>query len=277
MAWTDAYFGRYASTPFGVHVDGASNFTFGIDGYKSLYLWEPDYYHARMASAGAHGYQEFIADAIKLTVGPGEVIYWPSRFYHVAIPDNRFSVTMNFAFYPELDHGSWLERAFKAMTAGTSSKQAPFHGLKLPDALAAACASARQAFSTGEFERQMLREVIAHGTRFGFHEPPPLRSPTALEPGAIVARAADICLVCVPDGHGSSILSSNGHALGVPESAALRTLIEALNSGERVEVDSVTRGIVEQLYVWGAVERCGAQGENDGTQAGTRKASSPSD
>jgi 50S ribosomal protein L16 3-hydroxylase len=256
MAWTDAYFGRYASTPFGVHVDGASNFTFGVDGYKSLYLWEPDYYHAHMARAGVHGYREFIADATKLTVGPGEVIYWPSRFYHVAIPDNRFSVTMNFAFYPELDHRSWLERAFMAMTSGTSSKQTPFHGLKLPDGLAAACASAERALSTGAFERQMLRELVAHCTRFGFHEAPPLRRPSALEPGARVRQTADISLVCVPDGHGSSILSANGHVLDVPESDGVGALVGALNSGQRIDVDSVTLGIFEQLYAWGAVERC---------------------
>ena len=44
MSWTDAYFGRYRSTPFGVHLDGASNFTFGVSGYKTFYLWEPDYF-----------------------------------------------------------------------------------------------------------------------------------------------------------------------------------------------------------------------------------------
>jgi hypothetical protein len=259
MAWTDAYFGRYASTPFGVHLDGASNFTFGVHGYKSLYLWEPEYYHAHMASAGAYDFDRFLPDAIKLTVGPGEVIYWPHRFYHIAIPDNRFSVTMNFAFYAERDHASWLQEAFRETIAGTHSKQPPLHGLKLPDQLAAACGAVVAKVSEGEFERHLLKELVAHCTRFGFLESPPLSSIGRIERGTKVFRTVDTLLVCVPDGRGSLILSSNGHTSDVPERESTRALINALNSGERVNVDSENHGILRRLHQWGAVERFWAE------------------
>jgi hypothetical protein len=96
--YADVYVGRYGATPFGVHLDGASNFTFGLVGKKTLYLWEPSYYHAEMERA-SRSLSDFIPDAMTLPVGPGQLIYWPSRMWHVADSHGELTMTANIAFY----------------------------------------------------------------------------------------------------------------------------------------------------------------------------------
>ncbi len=255
MAWTDAYFGRYCSTPFGVHLDGASNFTFGVCGRKTFYLWEPEYFHAHMATEGPHGYAPFLPAATKLTVGPGEVIYWPSRFYHVAVPDGRFSVTMNFAFYPELPQPLWLERAFRRGVPAGLPAQGPLAGPRTPRDLARAARGVADHVSGGGLRRDLLTSLVAHCTGLGFTEPPPLRGAVVLEEGDRVTRTAHVTLACVPDECGGLIVSSNGYASNLPDAAPVRRAIDELDAGERVAADSETRALLQQLFAWGAVER----------------------
>jgi hypothetical protein len=98
-AWSDVYMGNYATSPFGVHLDGASNFTFGIHGRKTLYLWEPKFYRAHQQAFASGHWRDFICDSIILDVRAGEMIYWPARFWHVADSHGELSVTVNIAFY----------------------------------------------------------------------------------------------------------------------------------------------------------------------------------
>lgn len=255
MSWTDAYFGRYRSTPFGVHLDGASNFTFGVSGYKTFYLWEPDYFRQHMAARSAHDFADFIPDALKLTVGPGEVIYWPSRFYHVAVPDGQFSVTMNLAFYPEQPQAAWLQRAFQSMLSDLTALQGPLYGFELPESLSDSCATAVERVASGVLQRELLEALIAHRTRFGFADPPPLRPGSELAAGDRFVRAPEVELVCVPDQLGEWIVGANGYSLRLPANDWVQSTIRQLNSGERVSIQPHTQPLFDLLYRFGAVER----------------------
>ena len=255
MSWTDAYFGRYRSTPFGVHLDGASNFTFGVTGHKTFYLWEPDYYRQHMVARSVHDFADFIPDALKLTVGPGEVIYWPSRFYHVAVPDGQFSVTMNLAFYPEQPQSAWLTRAFQSAIVDITDPQGPLQGYELPQELSRSCATVVERIASGALQGELLEALVAHRTRFGFADPPPLREATELAVGDRFVRAPELELVCVPDGLGSWIIGANGYSLRLPANDWAQSTIEQLNAGARVVVQPDTQRLLDLLYRCGAVER----------------------
>jgi 50S ribosomal protein L16 3-hydroxylase len=255
MAWSDAYFGRYTATPFGVHLDGASNFTFGIDGYKTLYLWEPEFFEANMKGAGVHDYQPFVPRATKLTVGPGELIYWPGRYYHIAVPDGVFSVTVNFAFYAQESQGAWLERAFSDVIADIETQQSPFHASTLPRDLAELCRSTVAKVASGALERQLLKRVVEHRTRLGFYDAPPPRASVSFEVGDRVVLTPDCELVSVPDGSGSVIVSANGHSIVLPDVEKLQATMKVLESGQPLVVDAETKTLTEELFRWAAVER----------------------
>jgi 50S ribosomal protein L16 3-hydroxylase len=98
-AWCDIVIGRYDCTPFGVHLDGASNFAFGIEGIKTIYLWEPEFYQREMAHRDPYDYRRYLSKAIALDITPGKMIYWPSQYWHVAESNGELSVVLNLAFY----------------------------------------------------------------------------------------------------------------------------------------------------------------------------------
>ena len=254
-AWTDTYFGRYAATPFGVHLDGASNFTFGVDGEKTLYLWEPEFYHAHMKGCSPHDYEPFAAEATKLTVRAGEVIYWPGRFFHIAVPDGRFSVTANFAFYPDGRQRTWLERAFADLAAEVDGAQPPFDGPAVPAPLAASVRALVARAAGGELERKLRRRLVEHTTRLGLADPRPLRDPVRYEPGDRVVRTSETELVQVSDGAGSVFVAAHGHSLVVAESDPLLAALRVLDAGRVVTVTAETRAAIEAMHTWGAIER----------------------
>jgi hypothetical protein len=99
--WVDAYVGRYARTPFGTHLDGASNFTLGVKGTKDLHLWEPEEYWSAYAEAGGQpaDLESRLGPGRVMSVVPGRVVYWPARYWHVAVPGAGLSVTLNIACY----------------------------------------------------------------------------------------------------------------------------------------------------------------------------------
>jgi hypothetical protein len=103
--WVDAYVGEYSQTPFGVHLDGASNFTLGVVGNKTLRLWEPEEYWSKPPSR-----RGLLEGGRDLVVTPGRTIYWPARFWHVALPGEGLSVTLNVAAYWSDPPGSPDER-----------------------------------------------------------------------------------------------------------------------------------------------------------------------
>jgi hypothetical protein len=256
-AWTDTYFGRYTATPFGVHLDGASNFTFGVDGEKTLYLWEPDFYHAHMKGCSPHDYAPFAEQATKLTVAAGEVIYWPGRFFHIAVPDGRFSVTANFAFYPRGAARTWLERALSDLAAEIDGSQQPFPSAAaaVPSALAESARLLSARAAAGEIERRLLRRIVEHTTRLGLADPPPPRLGARFEPGDRIVQTRDSELRVVADGAGSVIVSANGYARLVPESDPLLATLRVLEAGRIGNVTLETRAAIEEMFGWGALER----------------------
>jgi hypothetical protein len=254
-AWTDTYFGRYTATPFGVHLDGASNFTFGIDGEKTLFLWEPSFYDAHMKGCSPHDYEPFAAQATKLTVGPGEVIYWPGRFFHIAVPDGRFSVTANFAFYPAGRQKTWLERALSDLAADIDGSQPPIMDASVPAPLAASARALVAQAAGGGLERRLLRRIVEHTTRLGLPDPRPLRAAVRYEPGDRVVQTRETDLTRVSDGAGAVFVAAHGHSLIVPEDDPLLATLRALCAGQIATVTAETRGALEALHTWGAVER----------------------
>ena len=93
------YVGNYDATPFGVHIDAGDNFTIGIVGKKTYFVWEPDVYLAHEASFKAGRWRDLVGLGTKLTIAPGQIMYWPRRLYHIAAPDGELTVSASLASY----------------------------------------------------------------------------------------------------------------------------------------------------------------------------------
>src|SRR5207245_3009425 len=87
-------------TPFGIHRDPASNFTLVVQGRKRMRLW-PEAFFTRRPPMDAESYAAHLGQALTLEGEPGDLLYWPSSYWHVAESDGDLSVTMNICLYLE--------------------------------------------------------------------------------------------------------------------------------------------------------------------------------
>lgn len=288
-AFCDVYVGRYRSTPFGIHIDGASNFTFGIEGKKTLYLWEPELYHAKIAHLETVDYRDFLKDAIALTVGPGEIIYWPSRYWHIAEPSTELSVTMNVAYYGSYTPAAAGQRAVElaatarlaarrralgepedgAIATGLSAKGArsvvrglpystkPSPDLRVPTELRKAVDETVRELPA-RLHDDVTRGFVGHVTRLGFdHAPPLAREAPRLARGARVRR---VCLDPVRIARlrsGALVCAANGHTRELADRPWVHALVRALNVRDAVRVDehpAAAKTFLQTLLTWRAID-----------------------
>ena len=89
---------RYAVSPFAVHKDPNSVFTFMIRGKKTLRVWPFEAFaHRTQRPFARHrqlnlydfDYRPFQDTGIPLIGEPGDVLYWPSTYWHVGETDNE--------------------------------------------------------------------------------------------------------------------------------------------------------------------------------------------
>jgi hypothetical protein len=269
--WCDAYVGRYDRTPFGVHLDGASNFTFGLIGSKTLHLWEPEFYLARMRHADKFDFRRFVPHATSLTVSAGETIYWPGRFYHVAEPGGRFSVTMNVALYPRKPEEGFLHRAFEANVGDKESALPAFRGVGPSPALRRLARATARKMSADAFEHAVARKAAEHCTRLGFPDSPQGREKRRIGPRQQLALAAGCRIVCF-DTAVATVVSANGRSLELKKHCKLQRAVAEVNRGRplcltdlrRLIGERRARALIEALWWWRAVDLSPA-----GTRAGT--------
>jgi ribosomal protein L16 Arg81 hydroxylase len=99
------FMGDYERTPVGIHQDPHGTFVFVIEGRKRFRAWPGDYFPDAEKTTGRLRYRQFLADAVTLEGAAGDLIYWPSSYWHIGEPVGGFSVTLNvgvFGAVPEL-------------------------------------------------------------------------------------------------------------------------------------------------------------------------------
>lgn len=105
----DTFAGTYRATPFGIHRDNASVFSFCLIGRRTVMLWEPDHFSPGdpdLTKPDAKIIDRHADDALQLRLEPGIGAYWPSGYWHVVLSDgNPFVVAQASAYYDPADLG----------------------------------------------------------------------------------------------------------------------------------------------------------------------------
>jgi hypothetical protein len=256
-AWCDAVVGRYACTPFGVHLDGASNFAFGIEGTKTIHLWEPEFYQREMAQADPYDYRRYLSDALSLEISPGKMVYWPSRFWHVAESNGEFSAVMNIAFYI---NGSASEPLLEELGSQLRSRLGvaerisllPFNQTNEMENARHAPLSLRQSFETlkrvaeGGWSEQALASLwLRRLTGLGFRRSVLLKPGNTLKSRDFVCGDSRYPILYVKLADNSLVCSANGHTLRTTSHPSVIKLIEHLNSGLATPVGDLVKSYAD--------------------------------
>ena len=245
------FFGNYDKTPRGIHKDPVDIFLFVIEGRKKMYLWPEEFFQegdhdARLDS----DFAVLRRDAIVLEGEPGDVIYWPSGYWHVGESVGGLSLSLSLALKPlqpsseildhlkqyieEFVHASLDEGHFPTTPEELEESAAMIAGVtKL--ALKALQKATRDSDFAEAIQVSWLDRLTASGSD---PVPPPLPL-KALADEAFVQGAPEYPILWIPLADHHVACSANGHAFTVPADPKIIKLLERLNSGETLQVKTL--------------------------------------
>ncbi|HEY8150067.1 MAG TPA: cupin domain-containing protein [Vicinamibacteria bacterium] len=278
----DVFVSNRRRTPFGIHRDPASNFTFVLEGRKTMRLWPQDAFarRPRMDAEGDAGYGE---QTLTLEGEAGDVLYWPSSYWHVADSTGELSATLNVSLYldatadapgfPGLDLVSQRARAIvgrrlRGRRPPATCEAGPLGAAGLPEAIGQVLEAYEQIGREGALARDVIGVWLARLSAGGFDKVPPPLPAAPLQDRDEVWLDPAFPILCRPIG-GEVALSAQGRTVFWPRaSAALVALVDRLNRGERVEVGRLLReltssraavaafkSLLEMLASWRCLQR----------------------
>ncbi|MET9662310.1 cupin domain-containing protein [Streptomyces sp. NPDC006510] len=80
-AITTLFHGTYEHSPVGVHKDRFATFMFGLKGRKRMRFWPERPWNEPVSTVLDYG--RYRDGSFEAEVGPGDLLYWPSGYYHV--------------------------------------------------------------------------------------------------------------------------------------------------------------------------------------------------
>lgn len=214
--YVDFFYGNYSSAFTGIHKDTQEIIAFVIHGKKRILAWPFDYFLSRVEGLG-HGDRYFNRrldvdprkyrkDAIVLDAQAGDVIYWPSDYWHVA----------------EGKPGT-----FSAMLS---------LGITRPDGPREASPFTRALTRPGPCSRQIAgaESQLRWATGYGFELGGPIAEKSVPGIFRVIRKKNSVILWTKDESRGRLLVSTNGHALSLPFSPALVKLLAALARDEAV-------------------------------------------
>jgi 50S ribosomal protein L16 3-hydroxylase len=272
-AITTLFHGTYEHSPVGVHKDRFATFMFGLRGLKRMRFWSRRPWQQQVTTI--LDYQEHIPSSFAAEVEPGDLLYWPSSYYHVGesagtepatsvntgIPREEHTVAYELEellvdLDPAMlvDAGSTAAR-LPAVTAPLLSPGASADGL-LPPTLPPALDQAARIFreTARELHGRLTRVSLQRWTAGGFQPVPPSAPIRPLSNDTVV-RGDDRFPVEFTD----DMCAANGHAVSTDlPPPTVRSVLERLRSGQTVRVGDVPpeiRRLLEQLESFRGITR----------------------
>ncbi|PYC87411.1 hypothetical protein C7C46_04850 [Streptomyces tateyamensis] len=232
--------GSYATGPTRIHKDTADVFLYVAQGVKTMLLWPYEVLvdQAPPDSDPEHNFvplkvtpDEIAAEPLRLTGGPGEVLYWPASYWHCAESDGRPSLSLHLATHRYRDLAPVWAGAFAGAGIGAdlpphwevSERALGGETLMFGQQTAAAATSAVHQWS------------LARHSTANFQILPDLSPRSGSEPTARRARAVQRFPVswAVDAGQPEElIVAANGLSLRVASQPATIELLTALASLE---------------------------------------------
>jgi 50S ribosomal protein L16 3-hydroxylase len=92
-AITTLFHGDYEATPTGVHRDRFTTLLFALAGRKRMRFWPVRPWTEPVTTMTR--YDAYLATSFAVEVGPGDVLYWPSSYFHIGESAGGMSTSVN--------------------------------------------------------------------------------------------------------------------------------------------------------------------------------------
>jgi 50S ribosomal protein L16 3-hydroxylase len=258
------FLGNYEKTPLGIHADEYTIFLFVVDGRKKIYLWPEQYFRDRFDERRDLDFQILRKDAITLEGEVGDVLFWPSSYWHVGESVGGLSVTLSLGLMP-VDPGQQVwdhlrsnmdaivgnalypDGASGYLTEASNRQETISKVFKL------ATNVLRNTGRDPNFGMNLEGALLNRLTGGGFKKlPPPLPLKT-LSDGDFVRGCPAYPIVWVPTADQHIVCSANGHSFTIPADSQVIKMLDQLNGGEALLV----RDLIEKYAgtrEWDGVE-----------------------
>jgi len=250
-AFLDLFYGRYSSNFTGLHKDTQEIFAFVVRGQKRMLAWPFDYFLSRSKEVSAGDryfnkrlkldHRKYRRDAIVLDAEAGDVIYWPSDYWHVAESrSDKFSAMLSLGILQTtsgLSEGAGPENQFRETIARTGTGQ-------LLNPSAPVSQDLSSVVEDGDAARR-LRWL----TGFGFEIGGPILdagrkdAKTAI---TVVKNQSGLIYWKILTAEKRILVSASGHSITLSYSRRVLDLLENLAAGETVSLPSPEKSAEEK-------------------------------
>ena len=249
----DLFMGKYPASPSGIHKDSAS-LCFITEGRKRILVWPYETFTDLPGVRADDPYSQtsyFLGDratlddwresAIVLEGGPGDVLYWPSHYWHIGVDADDISVMVTLAFFLPDNIAVPLERAYErtflrnrrlysthTRPFGFDPENSCFSAIDSPEKSALQLNRDIQAVFQDEL-KSLTRSWSLKSSMFGFDLPPEFPTLPSLE--AKQYRISDHGQAAVFDNGSSYEVHATGHTFHIEFlHDELRTILKRINS-----------------------------------------------
>ncbi len=283
-AITVLFHGNYEYTPVGVHKDRYSTFLFAVAGKKRMRFWSERPWTEPAMSM--RDYRRHLGTSFAVDVEPGDILYWPSDYYHVGEScDGGVTTSVNVGI-PRTGHSAfaalqdlWLdvndvnssmdpsENLMGMLStlpgpAGHGWVTSPFAkdgtlSPALPDAVERTLRAFRARTRPSFVDRRLRESSLRHLSAAGFAQTPPAAPRRRLRDSDYVLGDPQYPMLWAPDGPRRCVYAANGHLQRVAAtSSQMARIAKHLNSGRPAPVGAMgLRPVLENLESFRAIRR----------------------
>ena len=245
----DLFAGSYPRSRRGIHVDSADVFCLVIEGRKRIRLWPASAFpDNRGYWYGLAGDRKKRSRSRCLDGEPGDILYWPSSYWHVGESRGGTVSSLSLGLYW---HDSLATTAAR-LVEDEVARELGLHNVVEPlptsvEQLEAPPRRALRAFSraSDNLSLAMLRRRMEHVTGHAFADIPLPRVRDRLRASSVVAADPAFEIFYRSVGR-TAVVAANGRSMTLPRSNALRQMIGALNRGAHVSLEEAGKGAVKQ-------------------------------
>lgn len=285
-AITTLFHGDYEATPSGVHKDRFTTFLFALAGKKRMRFWPERPWREPVSTLTR--YEAHLASSFTIDVAPGDILYWPSSYYHVGENLGGLATSVNIGIPIDGHRAAYYVDDLVSSLDGidaceAAQRQRPVHAARrrplvrgalsaggrlsatLPAALTSALAELAELTAPSALASRSQRVWLARRSAGAFEPPPPPARRVRLADRDRVRGDRAFPVVCAETRgeRGGWECAANGHVLPAIDHPGVPALCAALASGRVHTVGALARSaapvraLLEQLVALRAVALLG--------------------
>jgi len=240
----DLFLGNYRHTARGLHRDEADVFCFVVDGKKKFRLWPGKAFRSSSLRYGPVPYGNYLKGSVCLEGGPGDILYWPSSYWHVAESDGRLVSSLTLALYYgysifialSKNIGEWYREIGGDERDPIGSL--PFSKLQVPPELAST--AQRVEGRPGRLTERLMRSWMERITSYGLRRIPRAGGGAAVRMRGRV-RANPLSPILHWKFNGNLVIAANGRSIEVGYDREIVRMLDSVSCGTVCEVADLLR------------------------------------